>query len=124
MSKKRNRFGKAILYVFVAVILTVPGLIEARAGEHYDSHGRRDPFVPLVGVERSGAKGGVKGITSIDDVVLQGVIMGSDGQKRAIVNGEILSEGDKIDRLSVQSIDNNTVKVKIEEDEYEIKLYK
>lgn len=124
MSKKRNKFGKTVLYAFVAVALAALGLVEAGAGEHYDSHGRRDPFVPLVGVERSGAKGGVKGITSIDDVVLQGVIMGSDGKNRAIINGEILKEGDKIDRLSVMSIENNTVKVKIEEDEYEIKLYK
>jgi hypothetical protein len=119
--KKLNR----TLFVAALIVAAMAALsAETRAGGKYESRGRRDPFVPLVGVSDKGGRGGIKGIHTIDDVKLQGIVRGADGVKRAIINGEIMKEGDKIERLSVIFIEDNGVKVKIEETEYELKLYK
>lgn len=106
-----------------AAIATGICLTDALAGYGYDSRGRRDPFVPLVGVEKPGSSSGVKGISSVEDINLQGIVSGTGGKKMAVINGEIMEEGDKIDRLSVLSVSDNAVKVKIDDTEYEIKLY-
>lgn len=95
-----------------------------KANYRYDSHGRRDPFVPLVGVTERGSQGGVRGILSVDDVSLQGIVTNEDGRMLAVINGELMKEGDRIGRLSIESIGENSVKVKIDEAEFEIKLYK
>ncbi|RKY42968.1 MAG: hypothetical protein DRP85_01180 [Candidatus Makaraimicrobium thalassicum] len=89
----------------------------------YNAFGRRDPFVPLVGVPREGTKGGILGILTIDDVVLQGIVVGPDGARNAIINGEVLKEKDRVERLFVESIGDNTVTVKIDDDRFELKLY-
>jgi hypothetical protein len=89
----------------------------------YNAHGKRDPFVPLVGVAREGSAGGAWGVFSIDDVVLQGITLGPGGERCVIINGEIMKEGDKIGLLSVQSIGNNEVILRIEDKTFEKKLY-
>ena len=111
---------------YFAVLLATAGTfaVSVAAGYRYDSRGRRDPFVPLVGVSERSAHGGVRGILSAADVSLQGIVTNEDGRKQAVINGELMKEGDRIGRLLVESIGENSVKVKIDEAEFEIKLYK
>ncbi len=90
----------------------------------YESYGNRDPFVPLVGVDplESAAMGeGV--ILSVNDVFLQGVVIGVDGRNSAIINGEVMMVGSVKDNMTVESIENNSVKVKIADRVHEIMLY-
>ncbi|MGD2279418.1 MAG: hypothetical protein PVH45_04930 [Candidatus Omnitrophota bacterium] len=89
----------------------------------YEPLGRRDPFVPLVGVTKSTSVSGARGILTIEDVSLQGIVMGADGKKGVIINGEIIREGERVDRLFIESIGNNIVTIKIEDDTFKIKLY-
>ncbi|NQT32106.1 MAG: hypothetical protein HQ594_00360 [Candidatus Omnitrophica bacterium] len=120
---KRNR---KYIYIFILLgsalvfILLVRG---TEAAYSYNSYGRRDPFVPLVGVVRGGTAGGALSIFSIDDAVLQGIVTNLDGSLSAIINGEIMKEGQMLGRLKVESVGNNVVKIKINEENFEIKLY-
>ncbi|MEA3489208.1 MAG: hypothetical protein U9R44_02550 [Candidatus Omnitrophota bacterium] len=89
----------------------------------YNSLGRRDLFVPLVGVPKEGSGGGVMGILTIDDVALQGITVSSGGEKYVVINGELLREGDKAGRLSIIAIEPNVVTIEIDDRKFEKKLY-
>ncbi|MGB2630125.1 MAG: hypothetical protein WBD24_00840 [Candidatus Omnitrophota bacterium] len=89
----------------------------------YDSYGKRDPFVPLVGVAERASVSGARGILTVDDVSLQGIVIRADGKPAVIINGEILGEGDRIERLYVESIGNNVVTIKIDNERFDLKLY-
>jgi len=89
----------------------------------YNSRGRRDPFVPLVGVGREGGAIGLAGVYSVDDVVLQGIVTGPDGAYNAIMNDEVVKAGKTVGRLSVEAINHNSVTIKIGELTHKLKLY-
>ncbi len=55
----------------------------------YDSHSKRDPFVPLVGTHAR-ASGSLEDVMSIEDVDLQGIANDSAGSRVAIINGEMI----------------------------------
>ncbi|GEM_PF-1225135 len=121
---KRNSAGSVFLCAMAAAVLACMScLCTTGVSYAYSSAGRRDPFVPLVGVssERSGE--GVWGILTIDDVVFQGVTVEPDGARSVIINGEVLREGDEVGRLTVESIGDNVVKIKIGDERFEKKLY-
>ncbi len=66
---------------------------------------------------------GVRGILTIDDVLLQGILVGDDGVRSVILNGEVLKEGDRVARVFVGSIGDNVVTIRIDDVEHEVKLY-
>ena len=107
--------------ILLAMAVICSGAAE-KAFEH-NSHGKRDPFVPLVGVAKEGSAGGAWGVFSIDDVVLQGITLGPGGERCVIINGEIMKEGDKMGLLSVRSIGSNEVILQIEDKTFEKRLY-
>ena len=109
--------GIVFVVVFVAFFCC-----DCRALE-YNSRGKRDPFVPLVGVKREGGAAGLAGIYSVEDVVLQGIVTGPDGAYNVIMNGEVVKEGKTVGRLSVECIESNSVTIKIGELTHKLKLY-
>ncbi|MFH1665752.1 MAG: hypothetical protein ABIA77_06380, partial [Candidatus Omnitrophota bacterium] len=91
MGRNKSNFfrGNVVLSVLASLALLVCLVCVStvcRALE-YNSFGRRDPFVPLVGVPKEGPAGGVGSILAVGDVVLQGVVQGADGEKCAVING-------------------------------------
>ena len=88
----------------VLCLVSVSGIAGAY---EYESMGRRDPFVPLVGITGEGHAGGINSILTVEDVSLQGIVVGPDNERNVIINGELLKKGDKRERLSVESIGNN-----------------
>ncbi len=126
--RKNNRVIRTANIMWLVVVISsafVLGRSYAEPGAfEYEAHGRRDPFVPLVGV--AVARGGPRGlgdILSIEDVSLQGILVGPDGAKMVIINGEMVKEGDKIGVVVVESIGNNVVRIKIDEEVHEMQLY-
>ena len=89
----------------------------------YRSQGKRDPFVPLAGTTGFGPGGGAQNIRTIDDAKLEGILIGPNGKYNAIISGEIMAVGDQAGLLKVLEIGKNSVKVTIEDTEYELKLY-
>ncbi len=86
----------------------------------YNSKGKRDPFMPLLGHERQA--GSPEDISTIDDVKLEGIAVQSEGKRIAIINGIVAKEGDKIGALQVNKISPKKVQVVIDGRDYELAL--
>lgn len=100
-------------------------LVFAAAGDcenyKYESHGRRDPFVPLIGFEKP-AVTKLEDVTSAEDIVLEGIAAAAKGKKMAIINGHILKENDRVGMVEVKKITDNAVTLVIDGQTYDIKL--
>ncbi|MFH1380648.1 MAG: hypothetical protein ABIH57_00555 [Candidatus Omnitrophota bacterium] len=83
----------------------------------YQSNGKRDPLIPLVGVNIS-AISSLDDIVNIEDVVLQGVATGAGGEKIAILNGEMVKVGQSGGRVTVKSISKDKVTITIDDEDY------
>lgn len=87
----------------------------APAGEiKYDTAGRRDPFVPLVGPD-----GVMSFRTKSADFIVEGIIYDPSGDSMVIVNGEVVRPGDYVRGASVVSIFRDRV-ILLQEDEEKI----
>ncbi len=117
-----QRTKKTVFFFCAAVLLTVSICADCGAYQ-YDAQGRRDPFVPLIGVADASSVSGARGILTIEDVSLQGIVTGPNGKRAVVINGELMNEGQKVERLLVESIGDNVVMIKIDEERFYLKLY-
>lgn len=120
--KAKKNINAVLVVVYIIMIAGVFSMCGAETIT-YESFGRRDPFVPLVGVGESSLGGGVASILTIDDVALQGILVGAGGEKTAIINGELMKEGDLTGRVYIETITSGSVTLRINDAEYEVKLY-
>ncbi len=93
------------------------------AAYEYKAMGRRDPFVPLVGIAAKAMGTGLAAVIDINDVLLQGMVVGQDGDKRAVLNGEMLKQGETVGSVTVKSIGDNEVIIILNDREYVLKLF-
>jgi len=87
----------------------------------YDSKAGRDPFVPLV------SKGGAYvsdayGISGIKDVRLEGIVWDEAKGSIAIINGEIVREGQEIGSVKVLKIESDAVVFEVDTEEVRVEL--
>ena len=111
-----------ILALLFVVSISFSVIAHADGSYVYDSHGRRDPFVPLLGVT-SGPLGSLEDIMGIEDVSLQGLAVDSAGRKVVVINGEMVTEGQTVGRLTVKKILKDEVILIIDYREYTLNLY-
>lgn len=116
-------FKKLKVFFIAAVLIAFFAFTDYLGAEIYSSFGKRDPFVPLVGGGTARAKEGLEDILTVEDVSLQGILVGEAGVKSVIINGEVIGQGEQRGIFSIENISDNTVKVKIGEDVYDINLY-
>lgn len=114
------------LSVFTAGIIAVLFFLAAAPylmceGFKYESYGKRDPFVPLVGGSRP-AIVKLEDITSADDVKVEGTAIGANGKKVAILNGEVLKEGDKVGEIELKKVEKKSVTISIGGKSYDLYL--
>ncbi len=99
-------------------------LAPVRGAEYkYHSGGGRDPFIPLVTGEAKVSLG-LRAVEDIGDVRLEGIIFDPNGESIAVLNDEILKEGDKAYNVEVLKIDRNSVIIKIHDKTRTINLIK
>ncbi len=110
------------LKVTVFLVLLI-GFASSAAAENveYNSHGRRDPFAPLVGSEKPTITK-LADITSVEDIRLEGIVSGSKGEMAAMMNGEIIKQNSKIGDIVVRSITKAGVTLTVGGKEYKLKL--
>ena len=89
----------------------------------YDRRGKRDPFIPLVGVTSKISAGSIADILSIEDVDLQGIAGDSGGRMFAIINGDVITEGETIGRVTLKEISNYRITLIIDGSEYPVTIY-
>lgn len=104
-----------LLSLAFAVMFISPGAGDDRK---YESRGRRDPFVPLVGMDRPTVSK-LEDVTSIADLRLEGIASSPAGKPIAIMNSEIVKEGDKFGIIEIERITKNTVTVVIDGRKYD-----
>jgi len=115
----RKRFFSLSLFLVIVLFLS-PFSYNSEAFE-YESKGKRDPFVPLVGAERPTAAR-LADITSIEDIRLDGIALGAKGEAAAIINGELIKTGAKVGDITVVSITKTMVTLDIVGKVHELKL--
>ena len=69
----------------------------------YNDEGRRDPFWPLISPSGAIITSDEEEL-STSDMMLTGVMTGSDGKNVAVINGKIVKEGDTIGAFKVERI--------------------
>ncbi|MGB2705423.1 MAG: hypothetical protein WBC74_00975 [Candidatus Omnitrophota bacterium] len=113
-----------VLIMVILILLTSTAYAEEKQPQShiYDHRGKRDPFIPLVGVT-SGKIESLEDIMSIEDVSLQGIASDSTGKKAVIINGEMVKEGGGGGRLTVKKILRNEVILAIGDEEYRLSIY-
>jgi hypothetical protein len=98
-----------IVIAAIALLYLLPGPVSG-----YESKGKRDPFIPLIGQEKGGRSPGLEGIVSIRDVSLEGIATGPSGKNIAILNGQMVKEKDKFGLLKIKKISKKTVELSID----------
>lgn len=102
------------------IFLTATCLFAEEAYE-YEAQSRRDPFVPLVS-EKGLYASDAYGISGIGDIRLEGIVWDDVEISIAIVNGEIVREGQEIGSVKVLKIEKDAVVFEIEREEVRIEL--
>jgi len=90
-------------------------------GFQYESRGKRDPFVPLVGGSRPTVTK-LEDITSVGDIKVEGIVVGAQGNRMAILNGDVFKEGDKAGEVEIKKIESISVVIMIGGKSYELYL--
>lgn len=113
------RYLRFVIIAFVMVFLVGPSVY--CDDFKYESRGRRDPFVPLVGIDVPKASK-LEDITSINDIKFEGVASGKRGKMVAILNGEIVKEGDRFGEIEIGKITKKIIIIKMGGKDNEIQL--
>ena len=111
MTKKRY----FIIFLLVAFLVSPFFAQELSAGQYqYSSKDRRDPFIPLVA--RGEAQSSVEGlmtVESIEDIKLEGIIYDPSGRSIAVLNGELVKEGQRIHNVEILKIYDKAIRLKL-----------
>ena len=107
--------------VFVLMISLIAGFLFAEEIYEYETNNRRDPFVPLV-LEGGAYASDAYGISGITDIRLEGIVWDDKKASIAIVNGEIVEEGQEIGSVKVLRIERDAVVFEVEQEEIRIEL--
>jgi hypothetical protein len=116
---RRLQISGALLFA-IALILIAAQCVMGE-GFKYESRGKRDPFVPLVGGSRPTVIK-LEDITSSEDVKVEGIAIGAQGKKVAILNGEVLKEGDKVGEVELKKIEKKSITISIGGKSYNLYL--
>jgi type II secretory pathway component PulC len=87
----------------------------------YDSQGSRDPFMPLL--TKDGRPVTVYGsISSIGDVVIEGILFDPRGESFVVINDIILKQEDSISGVTVKKIEKNSVVLSFKGEDHTFKI--
>lgn len=87
----------------------------------YQSKGKRDPFVPLV-VNTPTPVNGLQGVRLIEDIALEGIVWDEGGNSIAVLNGIIVSEGQRVEDVEIIQIEQTSVTLLLNKKEFTLIL--
>ena len=95
---------------------------QAHGAEHrYTAQSNRDPFIPLITGELKTSMG-LEYVETIDDIKLEGIIFDPSATSLAILNGEVMKEGDVMFNVELVEIHGKGVIIKIYNKPYTVSL--
>lgn len=112
---------KTGVFLILSIAIFAAVYFDSYAEVRYESRGRRDPFVPLIGMDRPAATR-LEDVSSIADIKLEGIAVKAEGKKAAILNGEVLKEGDKVGEVELVKITNKYVTILVGGKSYDVNL--
>ncbi|MBU0605221.1 MAG: hypothetical protein KKH77_02905 [Candidatus Omnitrophica bacterium] len=116
------KLPKTAYSLFIALALSaLSGAFSAADDYKYESRGKRDPFVPLVGINRP-AVSKLEDVTSIADVKVEGIVSASGGRMAAILNDQIVRQGDRFGDIEIKKITKKAVTIVMGGKNYDIML--
>ena len=115
---------KVFLVIFSIFIFALSAFAQEEPGESfsYDSHGKRDPFWPLVSA--SGTILNYDKNLSFSDMTLEGIIYEEGKNSLAIINSTIVKSGDNIGGYIVGEVKEEEAILLKGEEEIILKLRK
>jgi len=103
------RGGIFKLFLFFIVLAEIGcGLAFAEDACKYNAKGRRDPFIPLIS-EAGGYASDAYEASAVEDIRLEGIVWDDEKGSIAIINGEIVREGDAMGSVKVLKINEDNV---------------
>ncbi|MFA5388922.1 MAG: hypothetical protein WC312_04110 [Candidatus Omnitrophota bacterium] len=97
--------------------------VSAEEGFKYDSKSRRDPFVPLIS-ETGGYASDAYEASAAEDIRLEGIVWDEGKGSIAIINGEIVKEGELIGSIKILKINKESVTFDINGEHINMELNK
>ena len=88
----------------------------------YDDHGKRDPFWTLV--TPAGVIINYDSDILISDMVLEGIIAGTDGKNLAIINNTIVKPNDQVGLFVIEKIELDKVLLRKGKESFSLKIKK
>ncbi|MFC1809593.1 hypothetical protein ACFL3D_05700 [Candidatus Omnitrophota bacterium] len=103
---------KVFISISIIFLLVLQGMLCAyanvkRSEIRYDDRGNRDPFLPLIGKDVELTK--VAYLKSVDDLMIEGILVDPNKGSVVIANGQVLREGNYIGGFRVDAITPNNV---------------
>ncbi len=97
-----------IITAVVATGMAFDALAQADNGFQYNSHGKRDPFAPLVDKDGEYIKS-LYSSGSLQDLTLEGIVYEDGGESYAIIGGKVVREKDTVAGYTVYKISKDRV---------------
>ena len=84
-----------------------PGTVAAEEKKLYNVKGKRDPFVQLVGVSSKASTGGLLGVETIEEILVEGIVIDANPKSSVvIVNGSVMKEGQEVGNVKLLKIES------------------
>jgi len=109
------------MMIILILLLLSTKLTFAEEGFRYEAKAKRDPFVPLIS-EGGSYVSDAYGISSIRDVRLEGIVWDEAKGSIAIINGEIVKEGQDVGVVKVLRIEKDGVVFELDGQEVRLEL--
>lgn len=102
---------KNILFVFFLFTMHYPlsVLLAEEAEFNYNSHGKRDPFYPIVSEEGDFLSNPEQQENGVKNLLLEGIVWDPAGGSVAIINGSVVREKERVGSYEVVWIEKNRV---------------
>ena len=114
-----------LFFCLVGIILffSLPVHAEEKKGSFlYNDHAKRDPLWPLVSV--SGNLLNYSKEEAVNDMQLQGILVGPDGKNLAIIDGEVVKIGATIGAYKIKNVGKDFVELQKGEEVFVLKINK
>ena len=104
---RKVNFSKIRLFLWTLIsafgIIFCEGSVMAGEEVGYNSHGRRDPFAPLV-TQNARIAAGLSGVETAEEVKIEGVVYDPKHGSVVVVNGTVMKEGEESGNVKVIQI--------------------
>ena len=115
-------FGVLLLFLAISQAAAYCENSDGKTPFVYEDHGKRDPMWPLV--TAGGSVVNYDTDLAVADFNLEGIMIGGNKEKVALINGRIVKVNEKIGQYVVVEITNNSVALRNGEQTYNLILKK